>query len=163
MLGLRWADINFEAGTLTIAIIRVLVGYKPIEKCPKSKRSARTLPMLGPVASALKALRKVQAAEKLAAGAANVSSGYVAVDELGEPLRIEHYSDEFSRIAAAAGLPKVRLGDTRAAMNGILERAGVSESLRAAWLGHTVAVNKSDYLRPPSDLAPVSDAIGHIF
>jgi hypothetical protein len=49
------------------------------------------------------------------------------------------------------------------ATSGLLERAGVSESLRAAWFGHTVAVNKSAYLRPPSDLAPVSDAIGRIF
>jgi hypothetical protein len=34
-------------------------------------------------------------------------------------------------------------------MNGILEQAGVAESLRAAWLGHTVAVNKTAYMPKP--------------
>jgi integrase len=163
VLGLKWNDIDFGAGTLTITRSRVLVDYKPIEKCPKSKRSARTLPLLEPAAVALKALRKRQLEERLATGEAYQDSGYVACDELGEPLPIERYSDEFARIVMAAGLPRVRLHDTRSVMNGILERAGVSESLRAAWLGHTVAVNKSAYLRPPSDLAPVSDAIGRIF
>jgi hypothetical protein len=37
------------------------------------------------------------------------------------------------------------------------------EKLRAGWLGHTVRVNKSSYLRPASDLAPVGDTIGQIF
>ncbi len=48
-------------------------------------------------------------------------------------------------------------------MNGILGRDGVSESLRAAWLGHTVAVNKVSYRPRPEDLTPVSDAIGRLF
>jgi hypothetical protein len=48
-------------------------------------------------------------------------------------------------------------------MNGILELTGVAESLRAAWLGHTVAVNKTAYIPKPKDLTPVSDAIGRIF
>jgi len=50
VLGLRWEDVDTQAGTITIARTRVLVNYEPIEKCPKSKRSARTLPLLGPVA-----------------------------------------------------------------------------------------------------------------
>lgn len=163
VLGLRWGDVDYTAGTVTIARTRVLVNGQVIEKSPKSRRSARTLPLFEPVTGALRALYKRQLKERLAAGPAYADSGYIAADELGEPLGIERYSDEFGRIAALADLPPVRLHDTRATVNGALERTGVSESLRAAWLGHTVTVNKTSYLRPPADLAPVSDAIGRIF
>jgi hypothetical protein len=48
-------------------------------------------------------------------------------------------------------------------MNSILERAGVPETVRAAWLGHTIAVNRGSYLAKAEDLTPVSAAIGAIF
>ena len=48
-------------------------------------------------------------------------------------------------------------------MNGILEQAGVPDSLRAAWFGHTVAVNRAHYTPKPKDLTPVSDTIGQLF
>ena len=43
-------------------------------------------------------------------------------------------------------------------------RAGcmVLTHFRAAWLGHTVAVNRSAYLRKPGDLTGVSDTISPI-
>jgi hypothetical protein len=39
----------------------------------------------------------------------------------------------------------------------------VAESLRAAWLGHTVAVNKTSYMPKSKDPTPVSDTIGRLF
>jgi hypothetical protein len=48
-------------------------------------------------------------------------------------------------------------------VNSYLERLGVPETLRAAWLGHTVAVNRASYLARPGDLTPVSDAVGALF
>ncbi len=84
-------------------------------------------------------------------------------DELGAPLNPERYSDEFGRICRQAGLRKIRLHDCRSTMNSILERAGVPDSVRAAWLGHTVAVNRQSYLARPEDLTSVSAAIGGIF
>jgi hypothetical protein len=48
-------------------------------------------------------------------------------------------------------------------MNTILEQAGVPDSLRAAWLGHTVVVNRKNYIARPKDLTPVRDIIGDIF
>jgi integrase len=104
-------------------------------------------------------------AEKAAAGAAwpgDVDAGYIAVDEIGGPLDPGLYSREFARLCTEAGLPKIRLHDTRATMNGILEQAGVPDSLRACWLGHTVAVNRSSYLPKPKELTAVSDAISRV-
>jgi integrase len=74
-------------------------------------------------------------------------------------------SDEFGRLARLAGLPAIRLHATRASMNTILEKAGVPETLRASWMGHTIAVNRNNYLGAPrpEELTVISDKIGPIF
>ena len=163
VLGLRWSDISIAEGTLTVARSRVLVDGKVIAKSPKSRRSWRVLPLFAPVTGALDALQTRQREEMEQAGAAYVNSGYVCADELGRPLHPETYSDEFGRLCRQALLPKIRLHDCRATMNGILEQAGVPDSLRAAWFGHTVAVNRAHYTPKPKDLTPVSDTIGQLF
>jgi integrase len=168
VLGARWSGANLLAGTITIARTRVLVNGQVIEKGPKSRRSARTLPLFEPVTGALEALYARQAAEKDAAGpayAADVDSGYLAADELGQPLHPERYSDEFARLCREADVPVTRLHDTRASVNSLLEKLGVSDSLRAAWLGHTIAINRSAYLGAPrpEELAVISTALGRIF
>jgi len=48
-------------------------------------------------------------------------------------------------------------------MNGILEQAGVPDSLRACWLGHSIAVNRKSYTPKPKDLTPISSMLGDIF
>ena len=114
----------------------------------------RTLPLDPDLVAALRVLRKQQAAERLAAGQAYEASGYVAVDELGAPVHPEWLTDEFGRIANRAGLPRIRLHDARHSMNSLLAAAGVPDHMRAAWCGHTVAVNVSTYTHArPEDLA----------
>ncbi len=163
VLGLRWSDIDLDAGTIAIARTRVLVNAKVIEKGPKSRRSWRVLPLFEPLTSALVALQTRQQEELEAAGPAYANSNYICADELGVPLHPEAWSDGFARICREAQLPKIRLHDTRATMNAILERAGVPDTLRAAWLGHTVVVNRQAYLPKPKDLTPVSDVIAPVF
>jgi integrase len=163
VLGLRWSDIDLDAGTVTIGRSRVLVDGKIIEKSPKSRRSWRTLPLFGPLTKALEALQATQMAELDAAGSAYANSGYVVADELGRPVHPEWYTDEFHRLAKAAGLARIRLHDSRSTANSILERAGVPLSIRAAWFGHLPEVNQTHYLARPEDLTPVSTVLGDIF
>jgi integrase len=160
VLGLRWSDVSFDADTLTIARSRVLVNARVLEKSPKSRRSARVLPMPPDVRAALAALQALQLEEQLGADSAYTPTGYVAADPLGAPLYPERLTDEFARLCRDAGVPVIRLHDTRATVNSLLERAGVSDSVRAAWLGHSIAVNRSAYLAPAADLAAASDTIG---
>jgi integrase len=165
--GLKWSDVSLGEGTITIARSRVLVNARVIEKSTKSDRGNRTLPLFQPVTAALEALYARQAAEKDAAGAAyvtDVDDGYICADEIGGPLNPERYSDEFGRLCSVAGLPKCRLHDCRHSTNSLLEHLGVPDSLRAAWFGHTIAVNRSTYTHAsPSDLAVISTALGEIF
>ena len=161
--GMRWSDISFTEGTLTIARSRVLVDGKVIEKCPKSKRSWRVLPLFEPVTGALATLQARQREEMEQAGPAYANSGYVACDELGAPVHPDQCTDGFHRVAG--DLPRIRLHDTRATVNSYLERLDVPETLRAAWLGHTIAVNRGSYLGAPrpEDLAVISDTLGGLF
>ena len=167
VLGLRWADVSFTDGTLTVSSTRVLVDGKVIEKGPKSQRGRRTLPLFPAVTAALEALYKTQMAERTAAGAAyagDVDGGYVCADELGRPLHPERYSDEFGRLCAEAGLPKCRLHDCRHSTNSLLEKLGVPDSVRARWFGHTVAVNTGTYTHASAaDLGVISDALAGLF
>jgi integrase len=140
-----------------------MVGGKAIDKdTPKSDYSWRTLPLDDAPASQLGALRDLQQIEAMDAGAAYQGGRHIASDELRRPVSTEWLTDEFHRIAKRAGLPRIWLHDTRASMNTLMEKAGVSDNFRAAWLGHTVAVNRGVYLRKPGDLSPVGDTIGDI-
>jgi integrase len=147
------------------AVTRVLVGGQVVVKAPKSANGARTLPLDDAFVDALKALRKLQAAERLAAGEAYESSGYVAVDELGAPAGLEWYSDEFGRLAGRAGVPKIRLHDARHSCLSLLEKAGVPISIVSAWAGHyDASFTLSNYVHAGApDLAQGRDALAQIF
>ena len=163
--GARWADIDLEARTWTINMVRVLVDGKAIDKdAPKSERSARTLPLPDDLAAALTALHARQAAEKLAAGPAYTDSGKVVTDEAGAPVGLDWFSDEFGRVAKRAGLRRITLHESRHTASSLMEKAGVPASIRAAWCGHTVAVHESTYVHAlPEDLAVARDALAGIY
>jgi integrase len=96
---------------------------------------------------ALVELRKRQAHESEIAGPAygagladldwyTPGDKYVVTDELGTPLHPESYSDEFTRMLRRAGLPKIRLHDSRHTTLSLLEKAGVPISIISKWAGH---------------------------
>jgi len=59
--GLRWADVDLDAATLTVAQTRVVVG-QVVTTGPKSRASSRTLPMDAATVGELRALKACQAA-----------------------------------------------------------------------------------------------------
>ena len=147
VLGLRWADIDLKAGTLTVNQGRVLVDCKVRIEPPKSRNGQRTLPLDAVLVKALTALRKRMAAESQAAGTAyeagladldwyTPGDQYVITDELGVPVHPEWYSDEFARLLKRAGLRKIRLHDSRHTTLSLMEKAGVPISIISKWAGH---------------------------
>jgi integrase len=161
--GLRWQDIDLEAGTLTVAITRPVVNGHPIVKTPKSERGGRTLPLDGQLVTMLQALHDRQVTEEMEAGEAYEPSGYVVVDELGRAVNPEWYSDEFHRVRDRAGVRRIRLHDERRTINSLMAAAGVPEHIRAAWCGHTAAVNVATYTAArPEELAAASTAVARI-
>ena len=166
--GLRWSDVSLTEGTISIKTTRVTVNGSVHEKGPKSRRGYRTLPLFPPVAGALLALYERQVAEAKAAGAAyavgTLDDGFVAADELGQPVHPKAWSHSFGVLCKSAGLPKIRLHDCRHSVNSLLARLGVPVHIRAMWLGHDVKVNEDTYTHGrQEDLAAVSTALTGLF
>jgi integrase len=97
--------------------------------------------------TALVDLRKRQSKESERAGTAYgaglegldwyvAGDEYVVIDELGVPVHPEASSDEFTRMLKRAGLPKIRLHDSRHTTLSLMEKAGVPISIISKWAGH---------------------------
>ncbi|WP_421876734.1 tyrosine-type recombinase/integrase [Mycolicibacterium wolinskyi] len=158
-MGLRWADVDFEAGTITVAQGRVVVGGT-VTGAPKSTRSARTLPMPRDVLVALRAFKTRQAEEHLALGGGWPDTGLVAGNADGSPIRPETYSKAFAAHCAAAGVPVIRLHDVRHTAATMLLDGGTTPSATAKWLGHDPAITLRVHGHVYDDaLASVGDAL----
>jgi integrase len=145
VLGLRWCDIDLDDNTLTIRVTRIIVDGKVVHSEPKTERGKRTLPLDTGLAGALRRLRARSAAERLAAGTAYCSAcevcgeAHLFVDELGEPVHPESYSDRFEVLVKRAALPAIRLHDTRHTCGTLMSLRNVPPAVIAAWLGHANA------------------------
>ncbi|MBZ6252175.1 site-specific integrase [Streptomyces olivaceus] len=148
--GLRWDDIDLDAGTLAILNTRTMIGNAvTLEKKPKTQASRRTLPLPDPVRNALMAFQLTQSTEQHDAGEAYTPSPYMFVDELGEPLTTRQLRYQTYKAADRLGLRRVRLYDARAACLTLLAVAGVPDIVIAAWAGHAaVEVTRKHYLKP---------------
>ena len=163
--GLHWPDIDLDAGTLNVVTTRTLVmtdqGMRVVEKAPKTKSGRRSLPLPTQVTAALRAFKAAQAAEQLAAGPAYVSSGYVLVNELGEPWKTDQLRRAAHKLMAEAGTRKVRLYDARHACLTYLATNGVPAAIVSAWAGHSdLSMAQRVYVHPTArDLEQGRDAL----
>lgn len=162
--GLRWAeDVDLEAGTLAAGEnTRTLVDGEVEEKGAKSPAGKRGLPLPMPAATALKTFRAKQAAEKLAAGEAYESTGYLLVDEIGRPVRTDWYRRRIYELMDKAGVRRVRPYDARHACLTYLAGVGVPDVVLAAWAGHADGgtLAKRVYIHP--DMSHLKAAADHL-
>lgn len=146
VLGLEWSAVDFDAGIVSVAQGRVVVrGAGTATGAPKSERSRRTLPMPSETMLALRALSGQQKRERVAFGPAWIGTGLVAVNADGSPIRPETYSKTFRRHCTAAGVPMIRLHDTRHTAATRMLDSGTTVSAAAKWLGHDPAMTLRVY------------------
>jgi integrase len=164
-LGLRWSDVDFEAGTLRVryALQRVkeprspatASGEAPAKRKkaafhlvePKTKQSRRTVSMPKLTLSALAALKATQAEERLLAGSAwrvpvLICEGVpVPVDDLvfmtrfGNPFDAPTVTHRFQALLKRAGLDHHRFHDLRHTAATLLAVQGVHPRAIQAALG----------------------------
>jgi integrase len=138
--GLKWDDVDLDAGTLTVARNRVQAGAgNVIENAPKTLSSCRTLPLDDGLVTVLKRASARYAQERLSLGAAHTDSGYVAVNEIGEPYTPDTLTRMWLRLVEAAGVRRIRLHDARHSCGTALHLRGVPLAVIAKWLGHADA------------------------
>ncbi|WP_088289823.1 tyrosine recombinase XerC [Kineosporia sp. A_224] len=164
--GLPWADVALEAdpATLRVTTTRTIVEGRVVTKDPKSAAGRRTLPLPDVATAALRRFRQTQAAERLAAGPAYDASGFVLVDELGQPFKTDQLRRRLYRLMETAGVRKVRPYDARHACLTYLAANGVPDVVVSAWAGHAdLSFTKRVYVHPDeTHLAPAAVALNHL-
>jgi len=155
-LGLRWADIDLAARTLTVRqqIVQESGRKKtgqaaPCPYCepghigvsfgkPKTKKSeGRVVALDDHTIGALLAHRMRQDAERAAWGDAYADHGLVFAREDGNPLRPDDVTKLFGQLVDAAGLRRIRLHDLRHGHASALIASGAPLSYVSDRLGHS--------------------------
>jgi integrase len=137
--GLRWEDLDLEAGRLRIVHTRVMVDNKAIESDPKTSAGRRSVSLDSQLVAEFRSHRKRQLEERLRAGEAWEESGYVFTDELGRPIHPDTFSGRFDTLIAKAGVRRVRLHDGRHSAATMLLEGGTPVHTVSQILGHSKA------------------------
>lgn len=113
VLGLRWRDVDFDAGKLSVRQTLTRPAGKPVIGEPKTERSRRTMSVDPATMAVLRRQRATQAAERLQWGSAYQDQDLVFAREDGAPVNPETLGRVMRRVAGAAGLPHIRVHDLR--------------------------------------------------
>lgn len=130
IIGLSWTDVDLDAGMLLVRETGSGTG-------PKSESGVRVVPMAAVVVTALRAWRRVQAADRLFWGADWTDSGLVFTREDGTPVPGQWVSTRFETLAFRSGLPPIRFHDLRHGAASLAKAAGLDTKYISALLGHS--------------------------
>jgi integrase len=111
---------------------------------PKTPHSSRVIALDHTTVAALRAHRQRQAGEQAAYGRGYRVSGYVFTCLNGDPMAPDRLTRAFRKLAAATGLPPVRLHDLRHGAATLALAAGVDLRTVQDQLGHSSIVLTAD-------------------
>ncbi len=143
MMGLKWLDINFDAGVLQVRRILSRVPSKMpgkgyVEAEPKTQKSRRSIVIAPFALEALKQHRERQLEAKLQAGTAWQEHDYVFCTSIGTHLNpTRDMLDQLKALLKKAGLPDIRFHDLRHSAATLLLSVGVHPKVVQEVLGHS--------------------------
>ncbi len=147
LFGLRWSDVDLDAGTLHVA--RTLSHTKdgPTFTVPKTAKSRRTVQLTNGAMEALQRHSKCQADEMVRADTLYADQGLVFASEVGTPLNRHNVTQRsFRPLLKRAGVPEIRFHDLRHTCATLLLGKGVHPKFVQELLGHsTIAVTLDTY------------------
>lgn len=135
-LGVRWADLDLDAGVIHIKQQVQEIDQKLVIGEPKYT-SARTLPLPAVCAAQLRAWRATQLAQRARRADTYVSQDLVFANRDGGPLWPSNVLEAFYTLRDGAGAPKgATIHTLRHTLATLLDECGASEALKAGILGH---------------------------
>ena len=144
--GLRWPDVDLDAGRISPRRPRVVVNYEVHVSEPKTAKSRRSLTLDPATVAALRQHRARQAEERLAVGPRWHDSGLVFTWPDGRPIHPQRFSTWFEQLTRAAGLTRIRLHDVRHSYATAALAAGIPAKVVSERLGHaTIAITMDTY------------------
>jgi integrase len=144
LIGLRWQDVDLEAGRLRVTRALDRAGDGQTFKEPKTDRSRRTLDMPASVIAALRVHWDRQQFERQAAGRRWQESGLVFVTPVGTALDPANLLKAFKRHLKDAGLPDMRFHDLRHSAASMMLTDGLSLNVVSDILGHSLTSTTVD-------------------
>jgi integrase len=144
LLGLRWEDVDLDAGRLRVRHSLANVGGTLTLLEPKTDRSRRFVMLPDSVTAALRAHRTRQRMERLVAGSRWVDSGHVFTTLHGTPYHAATITRAFKAALTRAGLPACRFHDLRHAAATFLLAQGFTLEDVKNLLGHSSIVLTSN-------------------
>ncbi|WP_372671123.1 site-specific integrase [Amycolatopsis kentuckyensis] len=132
--GLRWCDLDLDAGTLQVSHQVQDRGGRTVVCPPKAEASVRTVALDHLLVGALRKLRED----------VGEPTGFLFRKPDGRPLSPGYLTHTFTRLIAEAGLPPIRLHDLRHGAASLSLAAGNDLKIVQALLGHTSIVITAD-------------------
>ena len=143
--GFRWSGADLDEGYLTVERPILQLGGTMVESRPKTATSGRLIWLDARTTALLRAHRTAQAAARLRAGSAWEDNDLVFARPDGSPWPPDYVSRRFREIAAAAGLPVIKLHEARHSAASLARDAQVDPEIRRKTLGHADARMTSFY------------------
>lgn len=154
---LRWSDIDFEKGTLSIKrTVQSIPGIGLVFNAPKTRRGKRCLRIGADCVELLQEYRRYQKAERFRIGSAwvrkvTLENGKVVDNDMlftkwnGEPMDPDIISSWFPKFLEAHNLPDVNFHSLRHSNAGILIAAHVPITTVSGRLGHAQTSTTLNY------------------
>ncbi len=145
IVGLKWSNIDFEYGTITIkhTVSYVTLDGKTIlvaKDRAKTKKSIRTLPLVPPIRDLLIKMKKKEEANKQFFGSDYYygDDDYIYKNEMGKLISPDYVTQNFEiQVKKIKSLEKIRFHDLRHSCAALLRHEGVPLEDIQKWLGHS--------------------------
>lgn len=167
-LGISWDDVDLDAGLVHLRHQIQRGEHGLVLQELKTEESAATLPLPTPVIDVLLEREQLQAYERQRPGWENWQDANLITTTLdGAPIEPRNLNRAFHTEAAKAGLPRIRVHDTRHTCASLLRSYGVDLAVIQSILRHTQLSTTTDiYLHVPTDdqrtaLGLIADALDH--
>lgn len=136
LCALRWQDVDLDAGELQVTRSTTQVRWERVTTDTKNHEN-RAVSLDARTVAALRAWRKLQAAERLEWGPAyEDAEGLLFTWDNGSPVMPDYLTKQFVKDQAGLGLPRMTLHGTRHTHATTLLREGVPVHIVAKRLGH---------------------------
>jgi integrase len=142
-VGLRWANIDLDRGTLIISEQVVQVGWA-VEVCAPKSNSERVVALDQWTVEVLRLHREKQDQQLSVLGVASDQVGWAFTRPDGESLHPAYVTKHFRELTEGAGLPPVRLHDLRHGAATLALASGADLKVVQEMLGHSTIVLTAD-------------------
>ena len=136
-LGLRWEDIDFDAGTIRIRQQLQRIRGELLLAPLKTQAGKRDLPLLDVVRQALEGQAERQAAYRAEMGLAWPETGLVFTTRTGRPVEPRNFIRSFRRICDDNKIRLIKVHHLRHTVGSMLKDLGVPARDAQTILGHT--------------------------